>query len=248
MKTFRRMICVMLALACSGCVSALAGTLTLPKSLKVIEKEAFYGDRSLDYVYLPEGLERIEARAFMGSSLWSINLPESLYSIADDALPGPGQVSVSAKRGTYAYDWAVENGYIEDLIENVLALAVSKLGTPYAGGTGYKTRDPQTFDCSGFVFWCYYYGANIKLKDSSSGQGADNTYPKITDKNALVRGDVVCFHSDRSTSTTCSHTGIYMGDGLFIHAATGSSYKVVITDINSDYYTRNFLWARRIIQ
>lgn len=87
-----------------------ADTLTLPSSLTVIEEEAFYGDEALDKVVLPEGLTEIRAGAFIGSSVTAINLPATLTSIADDALPAPGSVEVTAEEGTWAYRWAVKKG------------------------------------------------------------------------------------------------------------------------------------------
>ena len=109
----RKSLYAVLALVLSVIMSlegALAATLTLPTGVKVIEEEAFYGDDSLDQVVLPEGVEEIGPRAFADSSLTSINLPDSLTGIAEDAFDE--DVAVEANEGTYAYDWAVNNGYI----------------------------------------------------------------------------------------------------------------------------------------
>lgn len=99
-----------------GWAAASADTLVLPASLTVVEEEAFMGDTSLDEVVLPEGIREIKADAFAGSSLSSIHLPASLESIADGALPAPGSVTVTAEEGTWAFDWAVEKGYIEGTV------------------------------------------------------------------------------------------------------------------------------------
>jgi len=93
-------------------VSAYASTLILPSSLFAIEEEAFYGDTSLDKVVLPETVKEIGARAFAESSLNEIRLPESLSKIDDTALPAPGTINVTASKGSYAYGWAVSQGYI----------------------------------------------------------------------------------------------------------------------------------------
>jgi len=63
-------------------------------------------------VVLPEGVETIGSRAFSGSSLRKISLPASLKAIADDALPNPGSVTVTAPTSSWAYRWAVDKGYI----------------------------------------------------------------------------------------------------------------------------------------
>ncbi len=94
--------------------NALAAKLTIPSGVKEIEEEAFYGDNSIDEVVLPEGIERIGARAFAESSLTRINLPDSLVSIGENALGTNTSITVTATEGSDAYNWAVQNGYIED--------------------------------------------------------------------------------------------------------------------------------------
>ena len=116
MSSMRRLFAILLAIAVllvNGSVAALAeSVLTLPSAVRVIEEEAFEGDTSIDKVVLPEGVTTINARAFSDSTLSEINLPASLESIDDSAFDGPDQVAVTAQEGTYAYDWAVANGYI----------------------------------------------------------------------------------------------------------------------------------------
>ncbi len=137
--------------------------------------------------------------------------------------------------GDYEYD---------ETIERVIALAESQLGKPYKSKGGYKDSNPSGFDCSGLVYWCYYQ-VGIKLGDSPSKQANDSKYTRIDSISDLQRGDVVCFKSDSSSSV--SHTGIYRGDGEFIHASSAGK-AVIITDINKDYYSRNFVCGRRIIE
>ena len=86
--------------------------LTLPNALTIIEEEAFYGSPSIDKVVLPQNIKEIHARAFADSTLSEINLPDSLIFISDNAFDGPNKVKVTANQGTYAYNWAVKNGYI----------------------------------------------------------------------------------------------------------------------------------------
>ena len=143
--------------------------------------------------------------------------------------------SGSGSGGSYGYDAD---------IESVIGLAESVLGMPYKSKGGYKSESPDGFDCSGLVYWAYWFGANIKLKDSPSGQCNDSTYERIDSVDDLERGDVVCFHGDGSSS--CNHTGIYLGGGEFIHASSAAS-GVIITEISKDYYARNFICGRRII-
>lgn len=106
---------LILALILLTCQIALAdSTLTLPASLMSIQDEAFMNDTSFDAVILPEGIESIGARAFAGCAFEEIILPDGLTYIADDAFEGSGLVKVTATEGTYAYSWALEEGYIKD--------------------------------------------------------------------------------------------------------------------------------------
>ena len=59
--------------------------LVLPKDLKVIDEEAFYGDTSISKVIVPEGVTTIGKKAFAESSLIVIELPDTLTTVAEDA-------------------------------------------------------------------------------------------------------------------------------------------------------------------
>ena len=89
-----------------------ADTLVLPGDLTVIKESAFEGDSSLDEVILGDKVERIESRAFAGTGLHMITMPESVSYIADDAFDGVDHVKVNAPEGSYAYEWAEAKGFI----------------------------------------------------------------------------------------------------------------------------------------
>ena len=42
------------------------------------------------------------------------------------------------------------------------------------------------------------------------------------------------------------HSGIYIGDGQFIHASSGSG-KVVISSLSNTYYNTHYYSARRVV-
>jgi len=134
----------------------------------------------------------------------------------------------------------------------VIYVAQSKAGCKYVYGGGYYRSDANTFDCSGLVAFCFYK-IGIKLKDSAYKQGYDNSYPKISKESDLRRGDVVCFNTNSGDGDLSDHTGIYLGNGYFIHASSGKSKMKVIVQrftndsISYDYYKRNFSWGRRIL-
>lgn len=84
--------------------------------------------------------------------------------------------------------------------------ALTRLGSPYSwGGSG-----PGAFDCSGLVMWSFQQ-AGVFLPHSSYALAAGGQ-PVSLDQ--IQPGDVVTQYSD------ASHVGIYVGDGLMVHAST----------------------------
>jgi cell wall-associated NlpC family hydrolase len=97
-------------------------------------------------------------------------------------------------------------------LRNKLTDTVDLLQKKYVGKTWYvfSGATPQGWDCSGLVRWVYEQ-VGITLEHRASIQG---TLGKVTD--APIPGDVVVFTYNNTKSAY--HTGIYIGDGLFIHA------------------------------
>ncbi|MER7487257.1 NlpC/P60 family protein [Streptomyces sp. NPDC126497] len=90
-----------------------------------------------------------------------------------------------------------------------VSYAYAKLGSPYVwGATG-----PDAFDCSGLV-QAAYRSAGVSLPRTTYAQiGAGRRVPR----SELLPGDLVFFYSG------ISHVGIYVGDGLMIHAPNPSA-------------------------
>lgn len=149
-------------------------TLTLPSDLKIIEEEAFYGDKSLDKVVLPDGVKAIGRNAFANSSIKSINLPSSITEIDDTAFDRTEGLVVTAIKPNFGYSWAVRHGYIQEtseeiewtLIDGVLTVSGSGPMEAYTGITPWSKediieiiieegvtsiRDFAFFDCSNLI-------------------------------------------------------------------------------------------------
>ena len=125
--------------------------------------------------------------------------------------------------------------------EKVVEEALSHLGTPYAWGGA----SPKGFDCSGFTM--YVYGQfGYSLPHSATSQW--NSLSTYVERADLQPGDMVFFcDPSRSNGKACSHAGIYIGDGKFVHASSGSSGKYVrISSLNESYYNRYYKGAKRI--
>ena len=120
--------------------------------------------------------------------------------------------------------------------EEIAAYAQNFLGTPYV----YGGSSPSGFDCSGFVTYvCKQNGYSVNR--TASAQMSNGT---AVTKAQLQPGDLVFFNSGNS-SKLATHVGIYLGNGQFVHASTPST-GVIISDINSSYYSSTFVGARRL--
>ena len=112
--------------------------------------------------------------------------------------------------------------------------AVQFVGCPYSWGG----KDPSGFDCSGFVYYVYQQ-FGITLNRVAQEQAENGVH---VDPSALQPGDVLCFYSG---SSYIGHAGIYIGNGMFVHAQN-SVTGVVITELAGHYSDRGFE-ARRIV-
>jgi cell wall-associated NlpC family hydrolase len=139
----------------------------------------------------------------------------------------------------------------------ILRTAVSLIGYPYVwGGTSEKPQTPlgvQTpggFDCSGFIWRVYKlqkYSGAPQLRDVIRGRTTmqmSGEVPKASRiaLEALEPGDVLFFGSrgPKSKPAQINHTGIFLGDGWFIHS---SGYGVAVAKLEG-WYASSFAWAR----
>lgn len=94
-------------------------------------------------------------------------------------------------------------------------------------------------DCSGFTT-SVFLSQGIKLPRTSIEQSHIGAAVGKTD---LKPGDLVFFRTSRSYRV--NHVGIYVGEGRFIHAATGAGH-VMVSSLDEKYYLRCYATARRV--
>jgi peptidoglycan DL-endopeptidase CwlO len=83
--------------------------------------------------------------------------------------------------------------------------AMSKVGGPYS----YGAAGPTAFDCSGLTMMAWAQ-AGVALPHSSSAQFSSG--PRVAESD-LKPGDLVFYYSP------ISHVGMYIGNGMIVHAA-----------------------------
>ena len=161
-------------------------------------------------------------------------------------------VTYNSKNG-YVYSQYVKSGSFNDVVtsstestessaeasnsvsgQDIVNYAMQYLGYNYKwGGTSPDTG----FDCSGFVWYVYnHFGYVLNRVAADQAQNG-----KAVSADTLQPGDILCFYSNGSIG----HSGIYIGDGKFIHSATTNT-GVIVTELSGSYWSRGFE-ARRII-
>ena len=129
---------------------------------------------------------------------------------------------------------------MNSFVTQILSEAESYLGTPYRfGGT---TRNG--IDCSAFV-QSVFQMFNQELPRVSAAQAKEG---HVVSKDELRAGDLIFFATNGGARV--SHVGIVHnvsdeGEIEFIHAST--SQGVIVTPLSTDYWSKRFLYAKRII-
>ena len=121
----------------------------------------------------------------------------------------------------------------------VVDTALSQLGKSYRWGSTSPSRGG--FDCSGLVTYAYNK-AGVKLPRTSR---AMSSHGQAVSKGNMKPGDLVFFHTGRSSRV--NHVAMYIGNGKIVHSSSGQG-GVRIDSINSGYYARKMVSARRVLK
>ena len=237
----KRIICLLISII-------LFVSLTAPASAAMVELELDHEDRTVTPVY-----RRANSRSTVigyltdGTGLTVTGETDGFYSITCGGMKGciPREsvevddnglyyVNCFADADSHAFHGLGDQEY-RNAIETVLKEADRHLGTRYRYG---GTR-PGGFDCSGFVLYVYR-AAGYGLDRTASQQVGNGV---IVERENLLPGDLVFFRGTGS-GAIASHVGIYVGDGMFIHA---SSSGIRYDALNDGYWAPHYLTARRIV-
>ncbi len=92
-------------------------------------------------------------------------------------------------------------------------------------------------DCSGFIQKAFKEKFDLTMPRTTTLQ---SEVGKEIDKNELRSGDLVFFKTGE-----INHVGIYLEDGMFIHAST--KIGVTISELDNSYFSKSYWKAQRVI-
>lgn len=156
-----------------------------------------------------------------------------------------------------AYSKLVDNNLLlnnQAKVNKVIDAGMKLLGTPYEYGAqriflwnlSYNPNfTGRTYDCSSFIQYIYYVGANIKINGDSRSQSKNGI---LIEHHNIIRGDILVMTSTARQYNTgierIGHVAIYLGNNKILHTfGTGG---VRIQDY-SEFWRGRFIMARRII-
>lgn len=135
---------------------------------------------------------------------------------------------------------AVASAGATALLADVIRTAEDQMGTRYRyGGTG-----DGSFDCSGLIQFAYGH-AGISLPRRSTDQARVGVAVERSE-SGLQPGDILTFAQSGHRIT---HVGLYIGDGRFIHSASGGVQvsELGTDDPNGRWWYQRWIGVRRVV-
>lgn len=123
-------------------------------------------------------------------------------------------------------------GAAASVTDSVVATAAASMGTAYRlGGT-----TASGFDCSGLIQYAYaQHGIALPRTSAEQARAGVQVDRRL---DALRPGDILTFSNSGGPVT---HVGLYVGDGRFVHSATGG---VQLSRLGPDDPYGKWWWAR----
>lgn len=120
--------------------------------------------------------------------------------------------------------------------QKLLGKAMQLIGVKYRfGGT-----NPETgLDCSGYVQYVYKSSVGVNLPRTAAEQARMGERVATSE---VRPGDMVFFNTRGFNN---SHVGIYVGNGMFVHAPNSRS-RVRFDSLESGYWKTKFTGVRRV--
>lgn len=145
--------------------------------------------------------------------------------------------NIYAHPGPYTdYDIPPE-ALADETFAALIAEAEKYLGYPYVWG---GSRPSTGFDCSGFVSYVLN-NSGVYPMSRTNAQGIFNQCA-IIPRGEAKPGDIIFFTGTYDSSGPVSHVGIYVGNGMMIHAGKPIQY----ASIDTRYWTEHFYAIGRL--
>ena len=187
----------------------------------------YYGEFTAQAIALFQKTNNLPTTGMIDSSTYTVLNSEYALVSPKGPLISSKQFIMSTNDIKNAAREKQKMGNVDDLIK----VATMKLGSKYIWGS----KGPNTFDCSGFVYWCLnQVGMNVSYITTYNWQYSTQ-FDKIERFEDLIPGDLVIVNG---------HMGIVSENQTVIDASS-SNGKVVHRDLD-DWWRERFIMGFRI--
>ena len=162
-----------------------------------------------------------------------------------------GKVAYVSANPTYSVLASLDTG--DEKTERVIEQGLLYLGTPYVygavryhDGKGNKLKNFTTdeFDCSSYMQYIFYQGADVLLNTTTRTQVSQG---KEIAKADIKRGDLLFFtnasRKDNVGIERVGHVALYLGDNYILHTASDYAKVEQISSLRWSY----FITAKRVL-
>ena len=154
-----------------------------------------------------------------------------------DTTPRPSQNTPKPSEGGSTITPPVVTG---GGVDAMISTALAQIGRPYSWG---KESPEDGFDCSGLVCYSLRQAGVSVGRLTADGFSRVEKWTYIGSYDELRRGDLVFFRKE-SNPGVMGHTGIYLGNGSFVHAS--STKGEVVKSTWSNWCRTYFSHGRRV--
>lgn len=182
--------------------------------------------------FQPSGRAGIEFALRLGTSFGAASRMHGPAERAPEAADGPLLAPEHSE--------AVASATAAAMLADVIRTAEGQMGSRYRyGGT-----DGGGFDCSGLIQFAYGH-AGISLPRRSTDQARIGVAVNRSE-SGLQPGDILTF---AKSGRRITHVGLYIGDGRFIHSASGGVQVSVLRtdDPHGQWWYQRWIGVRRVV-
>lgn len=176
----------------------------------------FFGDKTVEALKAFQSRNRLSADGLAGEQTFQL-----LYS--DNAKESESKANQARTTAN---------------IDKMIQVAKDLLGKKYVWGH----KGPDTFDCSGFVYYCLKQAGSNRRRLNAAGYSQVGDWEKITSMNSLKKGDLIFFYDDNRTKV--GHVGIIINSSEMIDASFNKG-KIVRRSYWDSYWKKHFVCGRR---
>lgn len=200
----------------------------------------YFGEKTAEAVMAFQERNKLHADGKVGTGTYNSLFSSSAKkakTVTPSATPSGGSASGGGSSGSSGGSSSPSSGKgVEKLIE----IAQSKKGCRYVSGA----KGPNSFDCSGFVYYCLKE-SGVKISYMTSiGWRTTNRFTRIDSLSNCKRGDILVFSG---SSMAAGHVGIYLGSGSMIDAGSSAGcVRITSTVLSGSYWPSHFLMAYRV--